>query len=65
MPLADVITYLLGGRRHIASCGTFGGNEMLGILRDVNGLSFESNPFSFVLFLIGVLLVFLFPISLS
>ena len=31
---------------HIASCGVFGGNRMLEVLRDRNGLSLKLRPFS-------------------
>lgn len=48
-----------------ASCGAFGGSGMLGVLRDVNCLSFKLNPFCFILYLIGVLFFLLFPFSLS
>lgn len=47
-----------------ASCGAFGGNGMLGVLRDVNSQS-SKNPFYFVLYLIGVLFFFLSPVPLS
>ena len=34
-----------GRRYHIASCGIFGENEMLEVLRDVNNLSLKLKPF--------------------
>ena len=60
VPSVNAVTYLFGGLCHIASCGTFEGNGMLGILRDVNNLSFKLNLYCFVLYLIVILLLFLF-----
>ena len=43
--LVGIETLHFGRRYHIASCGVFGENEMLEVLRDVNNLSLKLKPF--------------------
>ena len=43
--LVGIETLHFGRRYHIASCGIFGENEMLEVLRDVNNLSLKLKPF--------------------
>ena len=43
--LVGIETLHFGRRYHIASCGIFGENEMLEVLRDVNNLYLKLKPF--------------------